>query len=174
MSDSRFVSRFQHRAFRHLPRPVRSPGLETRLDLRPARFVLGLEEPVHWTRLEEAESAPVSGAFYLGRVEDVTGDEVLATLWERPSGREASTTLSVATDLSGTSPPLGSMLRIWTWMELPGGGQEVARLKVEVTAPRPSEVEREVLLELAKSLEQQLEQQEEPEVREVLEKTDEA
>jgi len=170
VSSSRFISRFQHRAFRHLPRPVRSPGLETRLDLRPARFVLGLGEPVHWTRLEEAESAPVSGAFYLGRVEDVTGDEVLATLWERPSGREASTTLSVETDLGGTSPPPGSMLRIWTWMELPGEGQEVARLKAEVDAPRPNAAERQALLELARSLAQE----QESEAREVQEKTDEA
>jgi len=61
------------------------------LELRPARFVLGLEEPLHWSKLKEANGAPVNGAFYIGRVEEVTDDEVLATVWERPSGREATT-----------------------------------------------------------------------------------
>jgi hypothetical protein len=126
--------------------------LETRLDLRPARFVVGVGESVRWTDLVEERAAPVCPAFYLGRVEEVMEDSVLATIWERPSGREASTTLSVQTQLNGQCPPPGSLLRLWTWLELPGGGEQVSRLKVEVEPPRLDELERQRLRALVETL----------------------
>lgn len=116
--------------------------------------MVGVGESVHWSELSGARSAPLCPAFYLGRVEEVMGDEVLATVWERPSGREASTTLSVRKNLGGQPPPPGSLLRIWTWLELPGGGEQVSRLKVEVEPPRLSEPEREKLREVLESLKQ--------------------
>lgn len=151
---SKLINQFRRRTFRHLPRPVRPPGLETQLELRPARFALGLGERVKWHALKEAEDAPVNGAYYLGRVEEVVGDEVLATLWERPSGREASTTLSVKEQLRGEAPAPGSLLRIWTWVELPGNGEQRPRLKVEVERVQLDESERSELLALARSLEE--------------------
>jgi hypothetical protein len=154
MGASKFVSRFQHRALRHLPATPRLPGLESRLDLRPARFVVGLRERVHWTELAGARSAPLCPAFYLGRVEEVEEEQVLATVWERPSGREATATLSIPKDLGGRRPPLGSLLRIWTWVELPGGGAQVPRLQVEIERPRLSETERQKLRASLDSLKQ--------------------
>lgn len=155
MGSSRFVSHFRHRAPRHLPGPPRPRGLETRLDLRPARFVVGVGESVRWADMAGAHDAPVCLAFYLGRVEEVMGDEVLATIWERPSGREASTMLSVQKDLKGQPPAPGSLLRIWTWLELPGEDERVPRLKVEVVPPRLDEPERQRLRELVATLKQE-------------------
>lgn len=145
MGSSRFVRHFEHRALRHLPGPPRPSGLETRLDLRPARFVVGLGEPVQWAGLAGQGGAPVCPAFYLGRVEEVVEDEVLVTVWERPSGREATTALSVEEHLGGRRPPVGSLLRLWTWLELPGEGKQVERLRVEVQPPRLDESERQWL-----------------------------
>jgi hypothetical protein len=157
MGSSRFVSRFKHRARRYLPAATRPPGeLYSRLDLRPARFVVGLGEPVRWAALSGADAAPVCPAFYLGRVEEVTEEEVLATVWERPSGREATTALSIEEQLGGRRPPPGSLLRLWTWVELPGGGEQVPRLEVEVEPPRVEEPERQRLRALVESLKQEV------------------
>jgi len=165
---SKLVNQFRHRADRYLPRPVRAPGLETRLELRPARFALGLGEFFRWDEIDEARNAPVNGAFYLGRVEEVSGDDVLATVWERPSGREASTTLSVKDNFQGKAPASGNLLRIWTWVELPGQDERVPRLKVEVEEPQLTDTERQELRALAESLEKEVLPQES------VERTDEA
>jgi hypothetical protein len=85
-------------------------------------------------------------------VEEVMEHEVLATVWERPSGREASVTLSVKDQLKGQRPAPGSLLRLWTWLELPGGDERVPRLKVEVEPPRVDERERQRLRELVETL----------------------
>lgn len=164
MGASRFVSRFKHRASRYLPASARPPGaLRSQLDLRPARFVVGMGEPVRWSTLAGAGAAPVCPAFYLGRVEEVTEEEVLATVWERPSGREASTALSLDEHLGGRRPPPGSLLRLWTWVELPGGGEQVPRLEVKVELPRLEESERQRLRVLVESLKQEVSEQSEHE-----------
>jgi hypothetical protein len=142
VADSGFINQFQHRALRHLPRKVRPLGMTTRLDIRPTRFALGLDQPVHWERLAEAHSAPCRTAFYLGRVKDVTEGDAVALLWEYPNGRESLTSLSVRRDFGGEPPAPGSLLRIWTWVELPGEGQHLARRKIEVKAPVLSEAAR--------------------------------
>jgi hypothetical protein len=152
MGASRLVRHFRHRAARHLPGAPRPPGLETRLDLRPARFVVGAGERVHWSEMADEQGAPVCPAFYLGRVEEVMEDEVLVTVWERPSGREASVSLSVENQLEGRRPAPGSLLRLWTWLELPGGDERVPRLKVEVESPRLDEPERQRLRTLVETL----------------------
>jgi hypothetical protein len=142
MERSELVNQFRHRALRHLPRPVRPLGLRTRLDIRPMRFAVGLERPVHWERLAEARTAPSQAAFYLGRVREVGEDTVLALVWEHPSGRESLASLSVQADFGGEAPTPGTLLRIWTWVELPGGGHQQLRRKVEVEPHRLSDEER--------------------------------
>ncbi|WP_309896699.1 hypothetical protein [Archangium sp.] len=153
MAGSDFVSQFRHRALRHLPRAVRPLGLETRLDIRPMRFAVGLERPVHWERLVEAREAPSHAAFYLGRVKEVGEDGVLALAWEYPSGRESLATLSVRDDFGGEPPVPGSLLRIWTWVELPGGDERQPRRKVEVEQPHLSDSARDELKAFLQSLE---------------------
>lgn len=145
MERSDFVSRFRHQPLRHQPRPLRPLGLVTRLDIRPMRFAVGLERPVHWARLAEAKSAPSRAAFYLGRVKEVDEREVLALVWEYPSGRESLASLSVRVDFKGEPPVPGSLLRIWTWVELPGKGARRQRRKVEVEPLRLSKAAQEEL-----------------------------
>lgn len=152
MGHSYFTRSMRFRAFRHLPSRGRPFGLVSQLELRPARFLLGLGERVRWEQLEQARSAPVNVAFYLGRAEEVSGDEVVATVWERPSGREAATVLSVPEHFQGQPPPPGSLLRIWTWVELPGGGQQIPRHEVKVERPHLNEQQRAELRELLDSL----------------------
>lgn len=157
MGTSKLVRKRRHRAMRHLPGPARPRGLEThRLELRPARFVVGVGEPVRWSLLAWAHAAPVCPAFYLGRVEEVMEDEVLVTVWERPSGREASVTLSVEKELKGQRPAPGSLLRLWTWLELPGGDERVPRLQVEVESSRLDEPERQRLRALVETLKHEI------------------
>lgn len=155
MEHSYFIRSMRFRAFRHLPSRGRPFGLVSQLELRPARFLLGLGERVRWEQLEQARSAPANVAFYLGRVEEVSGDEVVATVWERPSGREAATVLSVLEHLQGQRPPPGSLLRIWTWVELPGGGQQIPRHAVKVERPHLNEQERSELRKVLDLLEAQ-------------------
>jgi hypothetical protein len=144
--SSAFVRQLKHRARRFLPGPTRPPSLVTQLPVRPARFPVGLSEPVQWDDLPEAASAPLTPAFYLGRVEETGADgAVVATLWERPSGRELSTTLSVSEHFQGQAPLSGSLLRVWTWVELLEGEDHRAtarnRVKVSVETPEASEKE---------------------------------
>ena len=153
MERSHFVSHFQFRAERHLPRPVRPPGMKTRLDIRPMRFPVGLEQLVAGPPETAADAAPVNAAFYLGRVKEVSGDAVLALIWECPSGREALTTLSVQKDFDGEPPIPGSLLKVWTWVELPGQRVRRLRHKVEVEAPELSEEEEEEIEAFLASLE---------------------
>jgi hypothetical protein len=156
--SSFFTRRFQHRARRFLPGPTRSPGLSTRLPIRPARFVVGLAEPVRWAEFKAAESAPLLPAFYLGRVEEVgPAGEVLAVLWERPSGRELSTELSLQEHFStGGRPVPGDLLRLWTWVELrereEGRCEQVERAQASREPPRLTAAEREELSALASTL----------------------
>jgi hypothetical protein len=143
---SAFVTGERYRAWRYPHIPVRPLGLETRLDIRPKRFVVGLGEEEAWKEPLTARSAPMRRAFYLGRVEEAgRGDEVLATVWECPSGREALATLAVAQDFKGETPTPGSLLRIWTWVELPGHGECTEHREVRVKPPELSAEERQEL-----------------------------
>ncbi len=152
MAGSDFINQFQHRALRHLPRQVRPLGLRTRLDIRPLRFAVGLDRPVDWARFAGMNEAPSRAAFYLGRVRDVAEDVVVALLWEYPSGRESLATLSVQADFEGEPPPPGSLLRIWTWVELPGDGGQFPRRKVELQVPVLSDAAQEELEEFLATL----------------------
>jgi hypothetical protein len=136
-----------------VPALVRTTDFETDLDLRPARFTIGLGERVRWEDLPWADSAPSCGAFYLGRADAVTDEEVLATLWERPSGREATTTLNIRDHFEGQPPNPGDLLRIWTWVELPGEGEQRPGIKVTVETRELTEAERRHLGEVADKLE---------------------
>ena len=143
---SAFIKSGKHRPWRYPPLPVRPLGLETCLDIRPKRFVVGLGEEEAGKEPGTARSAPMRRAFYLGRVEEAgPGDEVLATVWECPSGREALATLSVAQDFHGEAPTPGSLLRIWTWLELPGDGECIERREVQVKPVELSTRERQEL-----------------------------
>lgn len=153
MDRSHFISHFQFRAKRHLPRPVRPPGLKTRLDIRPMRFPVGLEQLTAGVPEVEANAAPANTAFYLGRVKEVGEDAVLALVWECPSGREALATLSVREDFGGEPPVPGSLLHIWTWVELPGQDVRQPRRKIAVEAPQLSEAEQAELQSFLASLE---------------------
>jgi hypothetical protein len=116
--------------------------------VRPARFAVGLGERVQWEHLAVAKGAPLLPAFHLGLVEEVVPAEdlVLITLWERPSGRESATELSIREHLHGEVPVPGALLRLWTWMELPSeGGQPVSRVHVEVEQAHLTDAEREHL-----------------------------
>ncbi|HEX5751289.1 MAG TPA: hypothetical protein VFZ09_34010 [Archangium sp.] len=117
------------------------------------RFAVGLERPIHWERLADARSAPSRVAFYLGRVKEVDEREVLALVWEYPSGRESLASLLVRVDFKGEPPVPGSLLRIWTWVELPGRGARRQRRKVEVEPLRLSEAAQEELDSFLASLE---------------------
>lgn len=139
MTGSHFVRRVPRYPVRFLlptgPKPI---GLERRVPVRPARFVVGLDELVD-SEEDRAlppipvQSAPLRVASYLGRVEEVDPAGALtATVWEIPSGREAITTLSPADSaIVGTFEPMpqsGDLLRIWTWIEFPLGGAEEHRV----------------------------------------------
>ena len=153
MARSHFVSHFRFRAERHLPRPVRPPGLKTQLDIRPMRFPVGLEQLTAGAPETEATAAPVNMAFYLGRVKEISGDVVLALVWESPSGREALATLSVHADFGGDPPVPGSLLHIWTWVELPGQDVRQQRRKVQIETPQLSAAEQAELQSFLVSLE---------------------
>jgi hypothetical protein len=155
MERSHFVSHFPLRAERHLPRPLRPLGLKTRLDIRPTRFPVGLEHVVLGVPGGQAGSAPANAAFYLARVKEVSGDGVVALVWECPSGREALATLSVREDFAGEPPLPGSMLKIWTWVELPGQDVRRMRRRVEGGQPQLSESERAELQAFLESLEEE-------------------
>lgn len=160
--DSAFINSWKYRARRYPPLPVRPLGLETRLDIRPKRFVVGLGEEDAWREPPTARSAPMRRAFYLGRVEEAgPGDEVLATVWECPSGREALATLSVAQDFQGEAPAPGSLLRIWTWLELPEPGRCIERREVQVKPIELSAEEREELRAFLEELKAQPPEREE-------------
>jgi hypothetical protein len=155
---SAFTRQFRHRARRFLPGPTRPPGLTTRLPVRPARFAVGLGEPVRWAEFPSTGSAPLLPAFYLGRVEEVSPEgSVLVVLWERPSGRELSTALSAERDFpAGGRPVPGDLLRVWTWVELrereDGRCDQVEQIRVEREPPRLTEGERESLIALVVEL----------------------
>lgn len=120
--------------------------------VRPARFVVGLEDrtellPERVRRL--VRDAPQRVVVYLGRVEEVApAGELTLTVWETPSGREAVTTLMAGELEFVDAPPEapltpGVVLRIWTWIELRAGGAEERRALGEVvqTEPDPDELE---------------------------------
>jgi hypothetical protein len=135
---------------RYLQSTGLTPHLHRRVDTRPARFVIGLDEDVDWRWLD---GTPVNPAFYLGRVEEVTADgSVVTTLWERPSGREAFAPLSLAEHFAGQAPSPGDLLRIWTWMELREDQPPVDHYRIEVETQTLSEEERELLTELVDEL----------------------
>ena len=144
-----------HRALRFLPAEERTrPTLKTRVAVRPARFAIALEKVNEWPDLG---AAPVSRARYLGRVQEVgPGDEVLATLWECPSGRAVLAELSVAKEFEGNAPRPGDVLDVLTWVELPGGGRKVLHHRITRHPRKLSEEERGELRQLITALEQEL------------------
>jgi hypothetical protein len=88
-------------------------------------------------------------------------------LWERPSGRQMSTQLSVASHFQGTSPVPGDLLRIWTWVEVretaEGQGERIDRTRVMRESPRLENADREELTALAAQLRLLGAEQEQPE-----------
>lgn len=59
-------------------------------------------------------------------------DTITVTLWEYPSGRELSAVLGIDAHLEGHTPREGQRIRVWTWMEYPGGGKRRPRVLVEL------------------------------------------
>lgn len=147
-----FVRRVPRYPERFLPTSPREPRLTRRQAVRPARFVVGLEDckeflPERVWQL--VRHAPQRVAIYLGRVEEVTpSGELTLTVWEAPSGREAVTTLMGGElEFVGAPPEApprpGDVLRIWTWIELQAGGAKERRVLGELvhTEPHPDELE---------------------------------
>lgn len=150
MTGSPFVRRVPRYPRRFLPAAPKPVCLERHVSVRPARFVVGLDELVG-TDEDQAlppisvESAPLRVANYLGRVEELDeAGEITATLWEIPNGREAVTTLS-PTDpaIMPTSfeppPEPGDLLRIWTWVELSREGSEQPRVFFKIESDESDE-----------------------------------
>jgi len=150
VTGSRFVRRIPRYPARFLPTDPRPVSLERRVPVRPARFVVGLDELIG---SEEDQAlppipvryAPLRVASYLGRVEEIdSAGEITATVWEIPSGREAVTTLSptdpaVVPGAFEPTPQPGDLLRIWTWVELPAEGPEEHRVFFKIEADETDE-----------------------------------
>ena len=76
-----------------------------------------------------------------------------ATLWEWPNARELIASLPLEEYFPGEKPAPGSLVRLWTWLELPGGGEVIPRHHAELQQPpKPSQDERERLRKLLDSL----------------------
>lgn len=107
----------------------------------PARFAVGLAERASagtgalvseleaWAlrpappAAARVTAAPVNLRFYLGRVVELDPDGgVVATLWERPSGREFVAVLDWEAAFGAPPGPEDELL-LWTWVELPGEGR---------------------------------------------------
>lgn len=148
-----FVRQAPHRPWRRaLAGPTRAYcGLRpASAAASPSRYVVGLrdsarEDPGDGTdgdgqvqrpyppRRAGVKSAPMAVAFYLGRVVEGSNAAVTyATLWERPGGQELAASFQWETRWSERPPVEGDLLRVWTWLELPGGGQIDERLWIEV------------------------------------------
>jgi len=148
MSDSVFVKRppRRPRRYRVFELPEHS-GFLHRVDTRPQRFLVGADEQVEPPE-DQLSDAPVNTTLYLGRVDDVEDSIVSATVWEHPSGRQGMVFLEIDADFEGPEPCFGDLLRIWTWVELPGGGVVTPRKRVQVERRELSEAERAELQEL--------------------------
>jgi hypothetical protein len=154
---SHFITRGPpRRPERFVPAQLGPPQLQRQVDVRPGQFVVGLDEDVSW---DDLPVTPINPAVYLGRVEEVTREGlVVATLWERPSGREAIATLSVDDDFGRDAPSAGDLLRIRTWVEICEGGETRARSHVKVETQQLSSDERAELKRVRDALERQLEE----------------
>lgn len=109
----------------------------------PWRFVVGLDvlpaelwPPIE--ALEEGTSNPVHLEFYIGRIEEVEGAQVVARLWARPSGREFWAPLSIADHLRGQRWSLGSVVHVWTWIAFSLNGERTDRVFVKVQVRKGS------------------------------------
>jgi hypothetical protein len=137
---------------RFLPEAPGELRLVHQVDVRPGQFAIGLEEPA--LKEEWLQGEPVQVAQYLGRVEEVSpSGDVTVTLWERPSGREAMSTLDVAKHFKGNWPRAGDLLHVWTWMELlPGDENPHPRIHIDTETRKLGDSERarlhDLLLEL--------------------------
>lgn len=152
MTGSRFVRRVPRHPRRFLPTAPKPVRLKRHVSVRPARFVVGLDELVGADEDQalppiSVDSAPLRVANYLGRVEELDeAGEITATVWEIPSGREAVTTLSptdpaVVRESFEPPPEPGDLLRIWTWVELPPNGSEKPRVFFKIDSDEVDQVD---------------------------------
>ena len=143
-------------------RPKRRPGLRgdqalnRRPELRPARAVVGLDLPSPvtgdlWQHVptDHLRNAPASREAYLGRVEEVTRDTASVRLWSIPAGVEVLAELSIDDRLERTRPPCeGDAVLLFTWIELPGNGREVAKQFAKLLPTTITDAQREELRRL--------------------------
>jgi hypothetical protein len=151
VSRSWFIRSVPRYPARFLPTAAKEAHLGRRVPVRPARFVVGLEEheePWPAEVVGQLQGAPQRAAIYLGRVEEVgPKGELTVTVWETPSGREAVTTLSAGDAVilpeltTEQRPEIGDLLRIWTWIELDERGNQTPRVVYRVVPDEPDQAD---------------------------------
>lgn len=125
-----------------------APHLMRRVASQPSRFVVGLDDFGTDAYPLNPPIASVGGGIiglehYLGRVLSVEpSGEVLARVWQRPSGAEGTAVFSLDEDFPTEKPTLGSRLYIWAWFELPGKDHTEKRRHIEVENKAPNSAER--------------------------------
>lgn len=145
----------------------RGPGVSTfvrAMDANPAPFVVGLKElaDAEWPARQAAKGdllrreglppwpesklphAPFDVERYLGRAEEVSPQgNVIATLWEAPSGRRSTAELRAdTTRFEPRTPRPGAWLYLWVWSEITETGEPVTRTLARVIERELTDAER--------------------------------
>lgn len=151
-----FLRQHRRRAWRwDRPEAQANLSLLRQWRIRAGERILCPECGEGWDQIP-ADSAPLRRAFYVGRVEEITGSGgVQLHLLEAPSGRSICASLPpIAVDeRRGPEPSVGDTIRVWTWVELPEAGVRRVRRFVEVIPRALSDAERKELEQIAKLLE---------------------
>lgn len=140
------------------PEQASGPRLLRQHPMRAGVYMTRPDPTEPWEQLPDGalHSAPLDRAFYVADVDEVHDDGTVSlTLWESPSGRALYGSLPPLPpqDRDGPEPAPGDRLLIWTWRELPGGGERRTRRFVRVLRRELTDEEREELRRLAAELE---------------------
>lgn len=163
MRSPDFIQQVRWRPRRWAPPPSASTDLSLirQTDVRPARSVVGLMSerlPPEWADVigegavtdpwealpdDAVGGAPMNRELFLGRVEEVESEGIVATVWSWPSGREAMVVVPRDDRVEDHGAARwGDLIAIWTWQELPGGGGVNDRRFARVYRRRLTEAER--------------------------------
>jgi hypothetical protein len=154
-----FVRQLPRHPPKYLPQNSQELAYCNLYPMKPWRFAVGLSIISPQGRplpppaaIAEHGTNPVHVQFFIGRIEELDGSQqILARLWERPSGRESLVPLSATEHLRGQRFRPGSMLHVWTWVEYDNEGRRHDWAWIEVQPLQLTPGEREVIRRIAQA-----------------------
>lgn len=158
-----FARQLPRRPPKYLPQNSQGLAYCNLYPTKPWRFAIGLSIIPPQTRplpppaaIAEHGTNPVHVQFFIGRIEESdSSEQILARLWERPSGRESLVPLSAMEHLREQRYRPGSMLHVWTWVEYDDEGNRRDWAWIEVQTVNLTPEEREAIRRISQAPEVQ-------------------